>query len=111
MVSDSFWVGFEKRALDGEAVLAGLAMLDSAAGFGALAGHGTHVQKKLMHAREGKDYKPKSFIDNNPKLTGAASLGLAPAYSALFAQKKLDRDNPKTRKVMDEHPFMTAGLG
>jgi hypothetical protein len=113
MGSEQFWVGFEKKALDARTanLLTAGAGLATLLGTGALSGHAMHVQKKMQHARAGQDYEPKSFIEKHPKLTGAASLGLAPAFSAMYSQKKLDRDNPKTRKVMDEHPFMTAGLG
>ena len=102
-----FWNGFEKRAVDGDKVLAGLAILG---GLGALTGHLSHVGKKVMHAREGKEYHPESFIEKNPKATGAATLGYAPAMSAFMTQRELDRENPKVRKVQKEHPLATFGM-
>jgi len=105
-----FWSGFEKRAADGEKVLAGLAVLGGLGGLGALGGHMAHVSKKVMHAREGKDYHPKSFIERHPKATGAATLGYAPAISAFSTQRELDRENPKVRKVQKEHPLATFGM-
>lgn len=105
-----FWTGFEKQAISREALAVGGGMAAYLGGLGALVGHGSHVQKKLMHARQGKEYKPSSFIDKHPKTTGALSLGLAPAISANLHQRKLDRDNPKVREVMNKHPFMTSQM-
>lgn len=101
-----FWIGFEKQAQEGALLAAHAAGI---AGLGALSGHISHVRKKVIHAREGKKYEEKSFIDKHPKLTGALSLGLAPAISTEMHQRKLDRNNPHVRKVMDEHPFAAAG--
>jgi hypothetical protein len=97
--------GFEKTALAArkrDVALTAAAL----AGFGALAGHSAHAAKKLIHARQGKDYTPKSFIDRHPHLTGALSLGYAPAISAAAHQQELDDANPKVRKVRKEHPLM-----
>lgn len=105
--------GFEKTALSIRAKE--LALLGGAAatigGLGALQGHQIHVLKKLIHARQGKEYKPKSFIDKHPKLTGAATLGIAPAVSASLHQMRLDRENKKVRKVHSEHPVVLGSIG
>lgn len=103
-----FTVGFEKTAkINTNGLPAGVA---AGAALGALVGHAAHVQKKLMHARQGKDYKEKTFIDKHPYLTGAATFGLAPAVSTQLKQRELDRDNAKVRSVMKAHPLMTSEM-
>ncbi len=106
----SFRNGFEKVALSGGEVAAGLGVLGLLGGMGALIGHESVVGKKLIHARQGSDYKPESFIDRHPYLTGAASLGLAPAFSTLATQAELDRENPRVRAVLKEHPIMGSAM-
>jgi hypothetical protein len=110
-MNENFWNGFEKQASKAEAAALAAAAAAYFGGTGALIGHASHVGKKMDYARHGKDYKEKSFIDKHPKLTGALSLGLAPALSHGAHRKKLDLDNPKVRKVMAEHPFITHGNG
>ncbi len=104
-MNENFRNGFEKVANAG--VLVTLALLG---GLGALSGHESHVGKKIIHARQGKDYNPESFIDKNPKMTGALSLGLLPLFSAVAHQRELDRENKKVRDVQKEHPFVTMGM-
>jgi hypothetical protein len=113
MLNESYEAGFTSALKDHQikvasdeaaAIVTGLAMIG-----GALSGHASHVQKKLEHARHGKEYRPGSFIEKHPKTIGALSLGLAPAYSALSTRRELDRENPKVRKVMKDHPVMTFG--
>jgi hypothetical protein len=106
-----FTSGFNKIAkVDKKHLAAAGAAAAYLGGVGALSGHAAHVQKKLIHARAGKDYKEKSFIDKHPYLTGAASLGIAPALSAAKHQHDLDMDNAKVREVKKKHPFMTGGM-
>jgi hypothetical protein len=102
--------GFEKIALSDTArkALAVGGIGAYVGGVGALSGHVSHVHKKIIHARAGKEYKEKSFIDKHPKLTGALSLGLAPAASAALHQKELDLKNSKVRKVLKDHPFVAG---
>lgn len=104
----SFRNGFEKTAIDGASVLAGLGVLGALGGLGALAGAGLTGQKKVIHARQGKDYTPESFIERHPVATGALSLGMAPALSQAYSQMELDRENPKVRQAFKEHPLATA---
>lgn len=105
-----FSKGFHKTAdLSAHAALPIAAAVGALAGLGALAGHQTHVLKKVMYARQGEDYKPESFIDKHPKTTGALSLGWAPMISAGAHQKNLDKKNKKVQQVLDEHA-VTAGL-
>jgi hypothetical protein len=108
-----FTLGFDKTAgvkehmaQHGKKYLAGAGLAALIGGEGAMIGHQAHIGKKLIHARQGKDYKEKSFIDKHPKTTGALTLGLAPAISLGAHQMRLDRENPKVRKVYSEHPLM-----
>ena len=112
-----FVAGFAKVAMSHAAHKAaviggGAAILG---GLGALTGHDAHVAKKILHARHGKDYKEKTFVDRHPKMTGALSLGLLPAISAATHAHKLQREadskNPKVQKVIQEHPVTAARLG
>ena len=104
-----FTKGFNKIASEkAKAIAAAAGLLAGGMGVGALTGHQMHVHKKIMNARAGKDYKEKSFIDKHPKTTGALSLGLAPSLSAAVHQRELDMANPKVRKVMKDHPFVTG---
>lgn len=103
----SFRNGFEKSAaIDGTDILAAGGLLAGLAGLGAMVGHEAHVGKKIVNARQGKEYKPESFIERNPKLTGALSLGLAPAISLAVTQADIDRENPMVRRVVKEHPLV-----
>jgi hypothetical protein len=104
-MNENFRDGFEKVAN-----LETIGLLAALGGLGALGGHEMHVAKKIIHARQGKDYKPETFVDEHPLLTGAASLGLVPAFSAMMHQRELDRDNKKVRDAQKEHPFVTMGM-
>ena len=104
----SFRNGFEKKADGIHPVLAGLGILGLLGGVGALAGASLTGQKKVIHARQGKDYTPESFIENHPVAAGAMSLGMAPALSQAYSQQELDRENPKVRQAFKEHPLSTA---
>ena len=102
-----FFSGFEKRAGTEELMLGAL-LGAGALGVGALGGHGANVGKKMDYARAGKEYKPQSFTDKHPIMTGAASLGIAPGMSRFLHQRKLDMENPKVRKILDQHPMAAA---
>ena len=91
-------------------LLAALGLGGLAAGLGATSGYLADVKNKVVAARQGENYKPESFIQRHPMLTGALSLGIAPAMSAQTYQQELDADNSKVRRVMKDHPII-RGLG
>jgi hypothetical protein len=123
----AFWAGFEKQAGlgnrlmhvaramadNGHAIKAVGGLAGVAAAAGAASGHLSHVGGKIDKARQGKDHEAKTFIEKHPKLTGAASLGLAPALSRLSTRAEDDDDNEKVRQVRKDHPvagrLMTGG--
>lgn len=102
--------GFEKKAMKADSILAGLGVGAGLAGLGALSGHISHVGDKLDAARRGKDHKEETFIQKHPKLTGAMSLGLAPALSSVYTKKERDAESEKARGVMKAHPVVGRAL-
>lgn len=102
---NTFWTGFEKQADKRQAIAGTAGLIAGLLGAGALVGHLNNVSDKVDAARRGMDHKEKSFIQKNPKLTGALSLGLAPAISSAVTRRERDLDSGKVRDVLKKHPF------
>jgi hypothetical protein len=103
----SFYEGFEKQAASGGLLAAGLgAGIAGIAGLGALDGHVSDVGLKVDAARRGIKDKRETYIQKNPKLTGALSLGFAPLFSQLSTMKERDMDQKAVREVYKQHPLV-----
>lgn len=112
-MNEYFKIGFEKVA-GKEEVFAGLAALGLLGAMGAGFGHLSHVQDKLDAAKHGDNdtYKgEEGFIERNPRLSGALSLGLAPAISAGIKRQVRNMGNPDTLGVIKKHPIVTRMMG
>ena len=108
-MNENFRNGFEKTA--NEALIAVLAGLGIVGGLGAATGHLADVSKKIDAAKHGVEVDRESWIQQNPMMSGALSLGLAPVLSEAFARKKNNRHNSRVRGVLDKHPYASAILG
>jgi len=77
-----------------------------AVGYGAFRGGRLNAARELYMGMMGKEYKPNSWVQRHPYLSGALTAGLAPYISLRRGIREHALEIPEARKAYAKHPFL-----